>query len=506
MNALLLMIACNETGLFARSEDPWAGDAKIAVDPMEIDFLTLELSDERSQTVTLSSVGAGLLSIEGLSFEGEQGFRVDEEELFVDLMPGESVSFEVYFTPSKPEDHQGTLLVASSDEETPLTEVALTGRGLSPWLVVTPSPHDYGEAPLGCASTRNLVAQNVGNAPLELTAIDDTGNGDFSVLTGPELPITLQPGAWADLEVQWVPGVEGLNSGGQSFISNDPRTEYLAEQSGTGLATSEVEDRFTIDPNPPVDLIFAVDQSGSMDNDAEALAENFQTLITTLEGVTSAWRIGVLTYDAGCFNGGVLKAWTPELSTVFAAAVTAGEDREISDDEALFKILDRGLRQLDACNSGFRREDAPLHVVFVSDEPERSVEQAASWTYDYWLGEYHKVVPESLLTLSGVVDTEGCNEGDAGYSEAIAATGGLSMSICTTDWAQYAEDIALATLNNAWRFELSEAAARGSIQVQVDGTTSSRWTFDAVSNSVQMAGLQDASEVVISYSVQEECP
>lgn len=184
----------------------------------------------------------------------------------------------------------------------------------------------------------------------------------------------------------------------------------------------------------------------------------------------------------------------------------AGEDREISDDEALFKILDRGLRQLDACNSGFRREDAPLHVIFVSDEPERSQEQAASWTYDYWLGEYNKVVPESLLTLSGVVDTEDCNEGDAGYSEAIAATGGLSMSICTTDWAQYAEDIALATLSNAWQFELTEQAASGSIQVQVDGTTSSRWTFNPGSNSVQMNGLQEASEVVITYSVQEECP
>ena len=219
------------------------------------------------------------------------------------------------------------------------------------------------------------------------------------------------------------------------------------------------------------------------------------------------WRTTTTTTtDAGCFNNDVLKAWTPELSTEFAEAVTAGEDREISDDEALFKILDRGLRQLDACNSGFRREDAPLHVIFVSDEPERSQEQAASWTYDYWLGEYNKVVPESLLTLSGVVDTEDCNEGDAGYSEAIAATGGLSMSICTTDWAQYAEDIALATLSNAWQFELTEQAASGSIQVQVDGTTSSRWTFNPGSNSVQMNGLQEASEVVITYSVQEECP
>ena len=506
MTAMLLMIACTENGLFVRSEDHWTGDPKIAVDPLAIDFLTLALGDERSQTVTLSSVGVGLLSIEGLSIEGDEGFRVNDEDLFLDLMPGESVEFEVYFTPSKPENHQATLLVASSDLETPITGVDLTGRGLSPWLVISPSPHDFGEATLGCSSTRNLVAQNVGNAPLELSAIDPVGNGDFVILSGPELPVSLQPGAWADLEVQWVPGVVGLNSGGQSFISNDPRSEVLAEQLGTGLQTTEVEDRFSIDPNPPVDLIFAVDQSGSMDNDADALASNFETLITTLEGVTSTWHIGVLTYDAGCFNSGVIKATTPDLSAVFSAAVTAGEDREISDDEALFKILDRGLRQLDACNSGFRREDAPLHVIFVSDEPERSVEQAASWTYDYWLGEYLKIVPESLLTLSGVVDTEDCNEGDAGYSEAISATGGLSMSICTTDWAQYAEDIALATLNNAWQFELSEPAARASIQVKVDGTTSSRWVFDEASNSVQMNGLQHASEVLVSYSVQESCP
>ncbi|MFT5583555.1 MAG: hypothetical protein ACI9VR_001133 [Cognaticolwellia sp.] len=190
-----------------------------------------------------------------------------------------------------------------------------------------------------------------------------------------------------------------------------------AEQQATGLQTAEVEARFTIDPNPPMDLIFAVDQSGSMDNDADALASNFETLVTTLKGVTSAWHIGVLTYDAGCFNSRGLKATTPALSAVFSAAVNAGEDREISDDEALFKILDRGLRQLDAR-------------------------------------------------------------------------------------AQYAEDIALATLSNAWQFELSEPAANGSTQVQVDGTTTNSWAFDATSKSVQMNGLQDAGEVVITYSEQ----
>ena len=200
MTALLLMIACTENGLFVRSEDPWVGNAKISVDPMAVDFLTLELSEEHSQTITISSVGAGLLSIEGLNIEGDEGFRVDEEDLFVDLMPGESVAFEVYFTPTQPEDHQGTLLVASSDEETPVTEVDLAGRGLSPWLVISPNPHDFGEAPLGCSSTRSLIAQNVGNAPLELTAIDPVGNGDFVVLSGPELPVSLHfqvcPGAW----------------------------------------------------------------------------------------------------------------------------------------------------------------------------------------------------------------------------------------------------------------------------------------------------------------------
>ena len=99
------------------------------------------------------------------------------------------MEFEVYFTPSKPENHQATLLVASSDLGDPRSQgVDLTGRGLSPWLVISPSPHDFGEATLGCSSTRNLVAQNVGNAPLELSAIDPVGNGDFVILSGPELP------------------------------------------------------------------------------------------------------------------------------------------------------------------------------------------------------------------------------------------------------------------------------------------------------------------------------
>ncbi|MED5374035.1 MAG: choice-of-anchor D domain-containing protein [Myxococcota bacterium] len=500
----LMLLACSDHGLNIQTDDPWAGDPAIEVTPPTLDFLTQDLGEVTEREVEAFSVGVGVLSIQGLRIEGDEGFSVDEET-YADLLPGESLQIPVSFTPSMPGPHSATLFVLSDDPERPEVEVALSGDGLTPWLVVTPSSHDYGEELLGCPMSETLVVQNVGNADLELSAIETLSSEAFTVVELPELPTTLTPGAWLELPVQWEPSTIGSESGGQRFVSNDPRGDLQVTQQGVGLATDTATDSFTITGDPPVDIVFAVDQSGSMDNDAASLALNFEGLITTLEGVTNNWHIGVVTYDDGCFNHGVLSADTENLGGLFAEAVTMGTDREVQDDEALFKLLDRALLQLEGCNAGFRREGALFHTVFVSDEPERSSEQASAWTWEYFHERYTAVVPDSLLMVSGVIDADDCNEGDDGYAEMIAETSGLSMSICSPDWSAYAEDIANASLTHRWTFTLSQDAAAGTIVVLVDGVETSAWSYDAAQNAVLLEEGRDGQSVEVQYSVQTEC-
>ena len=54
----------------------------------------------------------------------------------------------------------------------------------------------------------------------------------------------------------------------------------------------------------PSDIIFAVDQSCSMDDDAANLASNFSSFIGQLSNYSNDWQIMVVNDDNGCTNLG----------------------------------------------------------------------------------------------------------------------------------------------------------------------------------------------------------
>ena len=174
---------------------------------------------------------------------------------------------------------------------------------------------------------------------------------------------------------------------------------------------------------------------------------------------------------------------------------------------ALFQLVDLALEEADGgCNAGFLREDALLHVIVVSDEPERSTEQASAWTwgwyYDRWLDH---VGGADLLRVSGVVDTEGCNEGDDGYDDAIAATDGEALSICSADWAGHVARLAEASINQLWTFDLTEVPAAGSLSVTVDGSAWTDWAWNTDRNTVTVDGVTAGQTVVVTYTIAQPC-
>jgi hypothetical protein len=387
--------------------------------------------------------------------------------------------------------------------------VPLSGGGEVPYLVVTPDPHDFGTLPVGCSDTVELVLQNVGTDTLEVASWSHDGAG-FSVRSDVEPPFEVEPYDYRTVTVTFAPAAAGDVVGALSVVSNDPRGAVVATQTGAALSAGTGADRFTSEVDPPVDIVLAVDQSASMDDDAASLAASFETFIATLGAVTSGWHLGVATLDSGCFNGAVLTSDRSDLAPTFAAAVAEGDDRDIVYDEALFQTVDAALRETapGGCNEGFLRDGAPLHLVFVSDEPERSTEAAAVWTWDWYLARWlDYVVSDTLLVASGIVDTEGCGEGDDGYAELVAATGGDALSICAPDWAAALSSIAARSTASAWTFALSETPVPASIVVAVDGAAwSSGWSYDAAQNAVVMEGLAPGQDVEVTYDLATECP
>ena len=503
----LLLLACSDHGLSLRIQDPLNGEARIDVDPEEVDFFAGQAGEVLTRTVTVTNVGTAILLVDDVTLDGSEAFGTDAPGSF-SIEVGQSVAFEVSFTPLEPYAVEGVLSLVSNDDERPVVEVDLRGEGLTPWLLITPDNHVFDDAPLGCPDEVELLLQNVGLDVLVVDGLEATGDPSFDYLSDDVFPLTLSPGAFTRMDAVWTPGVSGAVDGEVSVISNDPRGVVRATQTGTGLEVETVEEVFAVEEGPPVDLLFAVDQSCSMDDDAEQLAANFSTFVDALNGQTWRWRMGVVTWDHACVNGGPLKPGTPDLVTVFGDAVVDGDDLDIDDDEALLKMASRALAQTGAgdCNEGLVRSGAPLHVIVVSDEPERSTEQASAWTWDHWLDEIRDDQPDKTVTVHGVVDADDCNDGDDGYAEAIAATGGQHLSICEDDWAGHVAALAESVLNTLWVFELSQTPALSSVVVAVDGTETINWSWDSAANAVTVhEPLEDGQEVRIAYAVQAPC-
>jgi hypothetical protein len=154
---------------------------------------------------------------------------------------------------------------------------------------------------------------------------------------------------------------------------------------------------------PDVDLLFVIDDSGSMGDNQENLAANFPVFAQGIEArLTQAQslHVGVVATDdyydnvSGCGEIGNLIVKTggpessgqdcgpftsgahyidetePDLAGRFAciAKVGAGGSSDERPARALMNAVDPARNAQGACNAGFLREDALLVVVIISDE------------------------------------------------------------------------------------------------------------------------------------------
>lgn len=506
---LLALLGCSDHGLSALQKEESDAWPAIAVSPTRLDFWNVESGEAATLPFTVTSVGETTLRVGAIRLEGAGAFTLLDGADGFELPAGESRVIDVVFTPMEPGAHDAVATVGSDDPEQPEVDVALLGVGQVPQLVVTPDPWDFGALPLGCEDAATLTLQNVGTVDLDISAWSFEGSGlTFTPVATP--PFSLAPYEYTTGVVTWAPIASGAVTGTLSVDSNDPRGVVTATQTAEGIAAGSGLDRFTTDINPPVDVLMVVDRSTSMDDDAAGLAAAFGTFIDGLGTVTDGWRIGVATTDSGCFNGGVLEVGTADLARTFTDAVSYGDDRDIVYDEALFQIVDAALGETatGGCNQDFLRAGALLHVIVVSDEPERSSELASVWTWDWFLPRFQGyVAAPSLLRVSGVVDVDGCNEGADGYDQVIAATGGEALSICAGDWADRLAALAAASLSYTWTFTLSGAPVPASIVVTVDGAAlADGWAYDSGLNAVVVETLTPGATVEVAYELASTCP
>jgi hypothetical protein len=508
-----LVGGCANDNQFVKNTDVAGAEGPdIEVTPAQLDFGSLSAGDAVTQTFTVSNVGPeeSTLEVSDITIGGAAGgFTIVSAETSFSLPGGASQDVDVAFTPVGANEQVAEAIVASDDEDEKRVTVDLLGEGRVPELRITPDPLDLGTTYVGCSEEQVLTLENVGTDDLVIDSLTETGDG-YTLDNPNVLPLTLAPSATATVNLTFVPAAEATYDGALTATSNEPLGTRTATQTAEGRYAGEYEDTFEVPVNPPADIVFFVDQSCSMDDDARALASNFSSFITQLSTYTTNWHVMVVNDDDGCNNSSILTSSSSNYESRFEDAVTRGGG---DFTEAGLYVTSKAVDLTDSgdCNQNFLRATAMLHIIMVSDEPEQA---PRSW--DTYVNQViAKKGDASLVKFSAVAGDYpgGCSssgdsaEAGEGYYQASAYTGGEFLSICS-NWASSVEALADASVT-ATTFELSSNAVADTIHVYVDGTERfASWIYDAATNSIVFDpdhAPEEGETVVVDYAGSATC-
>lgn len=510
-----LFIGCSNDQGFHETNGAGAGDgAMIEVTPMSIDFGVVTANDDALiETFIVRSIGNTDLEVSGIEISGQAAgsYTIISDESTFTLPAGTEKAIEVVFEPIGANEQSAQAIVSSNDELQPKVPVTLNGEGAIPELDISPDPLDFGNTYVGCSKDNWVTLTNVGTDELIIESVDHSG-GEFVMSSTLTLPLTLAPGESESVFMEFYPEFEGEVDAELSVVSNEPLGTRVATQTGEGKYAAEYEDVWDHPANSPSDIIFAIDKSCSMDDNQNALANNFSTFITELSNYSTDWQVMVINDSNGCNQTGILTSSTPGYVSTFQQAINSSTKSQYTE-----KLLTPAAWAVDKtdsgeCNQGFLRSNAMLHIILVSDEPEQS---SGTWSnyVNQIIAKKGDAANVRISAIAGDVPG-GCWSGSqsaeagSGYYDAVNFTEGVFLSICS-NWASSSNLELLAeasVIQNT--YVLDNQAIEETIVVEINGSESSTgWYYDEASNSVifDSNAPEEGDSVTITYAAPATC-
>ena len=248
-----------------------------------------------------------------------------------------------------------------------------------------------------------------------------------------------------------------------------------------------------------IDVLFVVDDSGSMADEQAALAASAGTLIDALTSRSFDFHIGVITTDMqDASKSGRLQpdaAGTLWIDEATAAPLTnlQGRVRVGIGGSAVEQGLEAARAALEdhdpGFNTGFRRVGAQLAVVVLSDEDDSSPMS----TVDYATKLSTAVPSPADVTFTSFVGGAGCPGTAAGvrYLDVTTQLDGAVGDVCDADLSDELDDLMGLVWNSA-PFALSDTPDQTTIMVLVDDGVSqvvldpTAWAYDAIGNTLRI--------------------
>ena len=488
--------------------------------------------------------------------------------------PNEISPFGGLLSATFEDDSNGNMVYAPDFAPTDMAKVAKAAPNLvakigKAAVTVLPGQLDFGLVTVGCKSPVQTVSVfNTGSTEAFVNKIELVGCGLEVVPVGwPGIPKTGLPVSQAQpatFKVQYGPQnagkdqcqlmvytslqgactkPDGSQSGVNCVVNADCTGvgEFCAGQLfsvpiiGEGTLDTEWTDNYEQGTGKQSDVLFVVDNSGSMSEEQSNLASNFQKFTQIADLWSTNYHIGVVTTDmADAKQTGKLQAdgsthvVTPKTANGPGVLVKlakqgtngSGDEQGLGGAEAALSLphiydsvskackADADCKQdggfcipnaddpatlmCGGTNRTFLRKYAGLEVIVLSDE-----EDSSSATPNYYTNFFYSIkgfANKNLFHLHAIVGDHntGCKSasGDAQagerYIEVAKTTGGKVASICDPDFAKALKEIGSVAFGLAQQFFLTRNPEPSTIVVKVNGKVCAKttYTYDAPSNSV----------------------
>lgn len=274
---------------------------------------------------------------------------------------------------------------------------------------------------------------------------------------------------------------------------NDPEVYDIRELEDS---PDQVTDTFEQGAPPAADVLFVISNWWSDGQLRQELVDNFDDLLNVFIGSGIDYHIGVISTDTDHFDevGKLHQArgvrWvdseTPDPIDTFAemaqmqASGCVGPRRPRDATWLALEIEE------DRWNAGFRRGEASLHTVFVSDAVDQSYRQSLNEFIRWYDG--YTTTPE-IDTLSTIVDLGQ----DTQNPYVTAQVGGATHDIEDRPWRNVLREIGLRAQAMEQEFMLSSVAMEDTLEVWISHDLQTQrlfldehFTYDQSRNSVRL--------------------
>lgn len=264
---------------------------------------------------------------------------------------------------------------------------------------------------------------------------------------------------------------------------------------------ARVNEELKQEKKPHVGILWVMDNSYSMEDEQKNLGNNFNSFISQFINKDLDFTMGITTTDSDHI--------TTSLKLLTSDAARSNRGKFVQDFKKLINVGVNGssnekgyegaMNFLDKYGNDLLKVDSHLVVIFVSDEPDQSKNNA-----QYYLDDLYSYVtyPEKVRT-HGILDLDNSSGDDYTLGEkylySVKKTGGVSGDI-SNNFAKILSDIGDHLVPLQSIFNLKEIPYIPSLTVQINGTAISTWEYLPIDNAIKVTPAPDFNAIIkISY-------